>query len=120
MPPQAHNVEPIYTGRMAVAGRIWRDILDHLGAAADDRKRADSNKLMYRNQAPHHRHVLDSYESGKGAVVGDNAIIAYDAIVGNMRICHKEIIISYQGFPCAFGAGVKGAILADNIIIAYL
>jgi hypothetical protein len=59
--------------------------------------------------------------SGQRAVISQYAPAANAAVMGNMRIGHQQIVIANDCLGAAvFGARVKRAILADNIIITNL
>src|SRR3989338_8145746 len=105
---------------MAVAGRIRRNVLDNLRASADNRKLAYPDKLMYGHQAADYSFVFNSYMARKRAVVGNNAVTPYNAIMRNMRIGHKKIIISDNRPSPLFCAGIKCAIFTDYIPASYI
>jgi hypothetical protein len=72
------------------------------------------------DQSSDNRFIFNSDMSGKCPSVGDNATAADQAIMSDMRIGHKQVVVSDPGLAAVSSAGIKGAEFADNIIIAYL
>src|SRR3989338_6634139 len=105
---------------MAVTGGVWRDILDHHRTAADNREPAYAHKLMYGCQAAHYCLIFNSYMPGERAVIGKNTVISHYTIVGNMRIGHKEVVITDEGLAAFLCPRIKGAVFTNDIVIAYV
>jgi len=49
--------------------------------------------------------------------IGKDHIIADDAIVGNMHICHEQAVIPHNGFIIGFGTTINGHKFPDSGII---
>src|SRR6185312_17084334 len=51
--------------------------------------------------------------------IGNNHMVSYNTIVGNMRISHQQTITAYYGFPFIFRSPVDGHTFSDGGVVAY-
>ena len=64
--------------------------------------------------------VVDNNLAGKLCGVADDATVAYFAVVGNVHVLHKEIIVAYNGLALAGCATADGDILTNTVVVANL
>ena len=50
--------------------------------------------------------------------IGHHAIVANDAIVGDMRISHDQIIAADDGLAAIESSGIDGDVFAYNVILS--
>ncbi len=59
--------------------------------------------------------------TGEGGAVGHDDMIADDTVMGNMGICHEQIVAADNGLPGAVaGAAMHGDRLADGVAVTDL
>ena len=80
---------------------------------------SDIHKLVYCTHPTHNGPVANGNVTGYLHTVTQNAVIANDAVVGNMTIRHYQTIISYHGFAPVGGTAVDGYKFTDGSVIAY-
>ena len=71
---------------------------------------------MNRGQPPDNGHIFDRDMTGEGPVVGHHAMIADNAIVGDMRIGHEEIVVADNCFAVWARTGIGRYVFPENVI----
>src|SRR5690606_34068248 len=94
---QAFGVDAHRSERIARPDQIRRDILADGAGAAYHGVRAYARKLMYGGQSTQNRPVADMNVAGKLHTVGNDGMVAYLAIVGDVRISHDPVVIAQAG-----------------------
>ena len=80
--------------------------------------RAQMAELVYKCAAANNGIVIDLDFAGKLCGVGDDDIVADNAIVRHVRICHDETVVAYYSFIFRGSTAVDGNTFADGCIIA--
>ena len=57
--------------------------------------------------------------TGDGGVVGEDAVVAYDAVVSDVRVSEKVVVAADCGWRVGRCRAVDGAALAEGIAITY-
>ena len=82
--------------------------------------RSNSHKVVDRAKSADRGPLLDDNVAAKRRRIGENDVIANDAIVRNVGICHDERVAAHVGEPAAlYGATIDSGELADHIVISY-
>lgn len=106
-------------GRLAAdhyeRGNILGNCTAHRGKAV----LADLGKLMHQREPSQNGVAVQMHMPGQRSAIGHNDVIADDAIVRYVGICHKQVVIAYLGKAfILLGASMHGGILAYRISIA--
>lgn len=90
----------------------------------DDRKAADKSvapnaaELMHRAVSANRRVISDGHVPGQRACVGEDAMRADVAIVGDMRLCHKQVVVADGRQATATGcAAIQRYVFADDVAL---
>src|SRR3990167_6790576 len=79
---------------------------------------ANMAELMNGGEATENRPVTDMDMPSQRGVIGENAMIANDAIVGDMDICHEQVMTANAGFVSILHrAAMHGAGLTEHVVI---
>ena len=98
----------------------WGDILTKAGAALNHDIAAYARELMAERAAADYGEVANLYLASELASVGDDDVIAEDAIVTNVAVGHDEVATSDDGLVSRSCAPVDCGALADAVVVANL
>ena len=85
------------------------------------RVRPDADKVMDRAQRSHHRPLSDRDVAAQGRGIGQDDVVADDAIVRDMGVGHDQRVAANAGQSAALdGAAVDGDKLANLVVVADL
>jgi hypothetical protein len=74
---------------------------------------------MDTNQSSQDGMVFNFDMSGEGCSISHDHMIVNDAVMSDMGIGHKKIVMSNNRYPAAFlGASVDGNVFSENVIIS--
>src|SRR6476620_7003932 len=76
--------------------------------------------LVKRTCATQKSAVINCYVTAEQAVVGDDDVVADDAVVPQMSSDHQEILVSDLGRGSVGCSAVNGAIFPNHVVIADL
>src|SRR5258706_632929 len=80
---------------------------------------ADTAVLMHARKRSHGRVVFNRNVACERRRIGHNDMTTQGAVVPNMDVRHKEIMIPYSGVPAAaFGSTMNIHILAKDVVVA--
>src|SRR5690348_2137710 len=79
--------------------------------------RTNANKLLYSGKTSQYYVVANTDVSCQGSVVRKNAMIAYFAVVSNMRISHDKAVVAYLGFILIYCTPVDSNTFTYSCII---
>ena len=72
--------------RSAIDDGEWWDVLDDLGATADERVCSEAAELVDAGESGNDDVVFDFDMAADGGVVGKDAMVADNAVVGDVRV----------------------------------
>src|SRR5690606_181357 len=79
---------------------------------------ADLNKLVKRARSADDRPVVDFHMASELYCVYEYAVVADNAVVGNVDICHEEAVLADHGFVFVACAAADGDVFADDGVVA--
>jgi hypothetical protein len=80
---------------------------------------ADAAELMHRRKCANRGVILDGHVPSQGSAIGENGVVAHNAIVSNMGRSHNEVIASYARHASALdGSPAHRNALAKDIPVA--
>ena len=119
-PAQPHDIGRLHQGAVAHGQHPGRQILGDARHAAHKGVFAHAGELVHGGQAADDGPVVHKAMSGQGGVVGHHHSVAHHAVVGNVDVGHKQIVVADAGYAAApFGAAVQGGKLADIVAVAH-
>jgi hypothetical protein len=68
-------------------------------------------------QPPHHGSVIDGHVPGERPVIGKDTVIPHFTVMGDMRIGHKQVVVTDYRLAAFTGPDVKSAVFPDDIIV---
>ena len=105
----ASNVQTVTARVIAYGERVGERVFDHHGVAADVGFATDAAELVNAGISAYVRAVFDKDVACERRSVRHDDLVAYDAIVRDVRLCHHEAIIAYlREHPSAFCASMNG------------
>src|SRR5262249_27254786 len=93
---------------------VGRHILVHAGSAADEGVRSDAHELVDRNQATDDGAIVHGYVSRHLNGVGEDHVVPYHAVVGDVDVSHDETAFAHRRLARARGAAIDGAVFAND------
>ena len=80
---------------------------------------ADPAKLMYAGKGPNRRMISDRHMARERRRIGQNNVIAEQAVMTDMNICHQEIVIADPRLPAAsFSASMNIHVFAEYVVVS--
>ena len=114
-PLHAANVHAKEAGRLAVYHSKGRNVLSHLGHAADHGQSADAHKLMNAAHAAEYRLIFDFHVAAQADRVGNHDLVTQDAVVSHMGVGHDQVVVAQLGDGAFVGSPMNCDILADDV-----
>src|SRR6185312_16129832 len=96
-----------------------RHILDDFSTTGNISVCTDFRKLNGRGHSADYCMIAYFNMTGKLHGIGNNHMVSYNAIVGDMGISHQQTITAYYGSPFIFRSPVDGNTFSDGGIVAY-
>ena len=82
---------------------------------------ADAAELVNGRQTAEDHEVTDVHMARQGGVVGEDAVVTDDAVVGHVNVDHEQVAATHLGQALVLGgAAVHGAVLAKHVVVADL
>src|SRR5690606_1807973 len=104
--------------RISGADDVRRNVLSNGACAANHAMSADADKLMDCGRSANYGPIADMYMSGQLYAIGDDSLVSYLAIMGNMDISHNPVIVADSGDADVLsGAGVNGDVFAHHVSV---
>jgi hypothetical protein len=82
---------------VAYGSSIWQGIFYHNRKRANECFPAYATKLVYPGIRPKGRMVSDLDVACKRSPIGENNMVPYQAVMGNVGLCHEQVVRSYLG-----------------------
>ncbi len=98
---------------------VGRHVLVDECAALYHDVRAKVAELVYQSAAADDGVVVDDDFAGELCGVGDDDVVAYAAVVGDVRVGHDQAVVAHDGAPFGGGATVDGDVFAQGGVVAY-
>src|SRR3569623_75588 len=118
---QALDVEAVRRSRMARHHHERRHILGAAAAERGEAVLAETAELMYLAEAAKDHVILDHHMAGQRGIIGEDGVVADQAIVREVHVRHDPIVVADPGDAAAlFGAAIEGAEFADDVAVADL
>ena len=91
------------------------------GAASDKGVGTDANKMVHRTKRAHRRPFFDDDMASKSCGVGEDDVVADDAIMCDVGVGHDQRVIADAGQASALcSAAIDGDKFADGVVVADL
>ncbi len=118
---QAFGVDPERLGVVACGHHVGRHVLVQGGTATDEGVGTDTAKLVNGRETTEDHEIADHHVARQGRVVGENAVVTDDAVVGNVNVDHEQVAATDLGQALVLNcATVHGAVLAKDVVVANL
>jgi len=112
---QADLIDAADFGRIAVGDHEGGHVLNDLGAAADDGMTPNAAKLVDPAEAADNGVVLHHHMTGQGAIVGENDMMADQAIVGDVGVGQEIVMVADDGLATRAGSAIDRAELPEAV-----
>jgi hypothetical protein len=95
----------------------WNVLSNH-GRGTDIRIEADAAELVHWRKCANRGVILDRHVSGQSGAIGENRVVADNAIVSYMSRSHNEVIVSYARYASTLdGSTAHRNALAKHIAV---
>src|SRR3569623_1922038 len=116
---QTLDVEAVRRGRMARHHHERRHILVDASAERGEAVLAEAAELMHLAESADDHVILDHYMTGQRGVIGEDGVVADQAIVREVHVGLDPIVVADPGDAAAlFSAGIEGAVFAEDGAVA--
>ncbi len=113
---QPHLVDAARLRGIAVGYHVWRHVLHHFRATADDRHRPNPAELMDRRQTADHDVILHQHVPGKRPAIAEDNLTSHLTVVRHVRVREKVAVRPDPRYATVIGRRVDGNMLAEHII----
>jgi len=87
---KTYSIQAVALGAITLRLEKRWDVLEHSGTGTHHGVLSDAHELMYAGLPPDHRSLLDLDVARQTGLAGNNHLIAQDAIVGHVGVCHEK------------------------------
>ena len=121
-PFQPFGIDSMRRRRMTAGDHdIGRDIFGDGAAHPAKAVCAEDAKLMHQGKSPQNGVITDTHMTGQGGAVGEDGLVSYQAIVGDVHVGHDPVVVADPGYAASLrGAAVEGAVFADDVAVTDL
>jgi hypothetical protein len=94
------------------------DVLSNHGRGTDIRIEADAAELMHSRKCANRGVILDRHVPSQSGAIGENRVVAHNAIVSYVSRSHNEVIVSYARYASTLdGSPAHRNALAKDIAV---
>ena len=78
---------------------------------------SDVDKLMYGRHSAQDSKIIDNDFSGQLAGIRNDAVVANQTVMSDMRVGHNQTVVAYLGYSFGSRTPVHGSTLPDGRVI---